>query len=315
MNRLKEWCIETVQKAVSVLVTRERKHEESPGKILQLGAELETTRKRHGTLSSNKHLCGACNMPCTQCISFQGSSVDRRSYSNSSEIHDNNTLPLKNQTVETSTQTESLSSYHDLTKPHSTSDLPDLLLFSLSSREPLKYIVPPPPPPPPPPPLPRKLQVSSTLNLTRKKQNTLKKCQSAGVSIQPTITVELLKNVRLRKMRVEDDMCNSKLDHSGKDMANSAHTAVTLEALQKVTLRKADVTKNVDLGTSFTESVANDHMDSGLQDRISTRQSLRRTQITRSPGGTPLLSKRRKLPTKENNSVVCKQKQQGKPQL
>uniref|UniRef100_A0A0B7A1U1 Uncharacterized protein n=1 Tax=Arion vulgaris TaxID=1028688 RepID=A0A0B7A1U1_9EUPU len=47
MNRLKEWCIETVQKAVSVLVTRERKHEESPGKILQLGAELETTRKRH----------------------------------------------------------------------------------------------------------------------------------------------------------------------------------------------------------------------------------------------------------------------------
>lgn len=81
-------------------------------------------------------------------------------------------------TAEVSTQTEMLASNLEMTGLPQNTCLPDLLVTSSSS---LKVLPPPPPPPPPPaPPLPLKLQTAgatSTLSVTKRKQNALKKSQ------------------------------------------------------------------------------------------------------------------------------------------
>ncbi|BFZ18237.1 hypothetical protein BsWGS_21276 [Bradybaena similaris] len=288
MYRLKSWCVEAV-KAVSVLVSGEEANEEQPKMTIQLAAELEISKKGHNSVLSSKtaHVCRVCNVPCIKCVSLQGSSVDERGFhSHVSEFSKTNGLQASQKTAEVSTQTELLASNLEMTGFPQSTCLPDLLVTSSSST---KVLAPPPPPPPPPPapPLPLKLQTAgatSSLRVNKKQQNALKKSQSAGVSVAPEITVEILRNVKLRKLKEVDK------SHSNCSLMNTpakAQPVVTLTALQKVTLRKTHSAKSVDLGVGGVQPEASGCHECGSEERGAVPQPRRIQTRSEERGAAP----------------------------
>uniref|UniRef100_A0A8D0HKJ7 Proline rich 11 n=1 Tax=Sphenodon punctatus TaxID=8508 RepID=A0A8D0HKJ7_SPHPU len=137
-------------------------------------------------------------------------------------------------------------------------------------------LAPPPPPPPPPPPLPPLPPPQAPLLL--KRASGIKPLQAAPLKsdVPMQITLKDLLNVKLKKTQ----------SHTGTDKAGSPlkrpRALITISDLQSINLRtKAALPPTRVTNVLITPS--KNHLD--------LRKHLKRVNIQRSPGGTPLTNK------------------------
>ncbi|CAH3182629.1 unnamed protein product [Porites evermanni] len=171
-----------------------------------------------------------------------------------------------------------------------------------------KVIAPPPPPPPPapPPPPPVLPPPAPPLAFLKRKQSGSKGVDSSETKKKPTtalVTLEDLKKVKLRKvspkknrLRVKENIeSNTGTDVSLKiqpqkpelrkinQRKDLPQCVISLREIKKVTLKKRTAESEIDKVKLRTP-----------EEMIITRSKLRKVNITRSPGGTPLVSNRNK---------------------
>ncbi|KAL4660534.1 proline-rich protein 11 [Arapaima gigas] len=148
-----------------------------------------------------------------------------------------------------------------------------------STVDPLSVFTPvaPPPPPPPPPPLPPTVipQQKSFLIVKKKPASTTLQKEKGRLM---SVTVRDLQTVKLRQ--ITDPIAKLKVSPE-KNRA----PLITIEDLQKVRLRRS---------TSDLSSKLHLRLDRTQRSPINLRRQLRKVQIDRSPGGTPLFDKENK---------------------
>ncbi|XP_005097232.1 proline-rich protein 11-like [Aplysia californica] len=126
------------------------------------------------------------------------------------------------------------------------------------------------------------------------KDQVMKKMRAVGGTLLPEITVEALRSVKLKRTGGPDlrSRINEDGNLSAKPLAPSNQPVVTLAALQRVSLRKTShVVKSH--GDCVEDDLSRkENENSGDSTMVDIRKVLKRTTLQRSPGGTPMTSKR-----------------------
>ncbi|XP_035827061.1 proline-rich protein 11 [Aplysia californica] len=122
----------------------------------------------------------------------------------------------------------------------------------------------------------------------------MKKRRGLGRTPVPEITAEALRSVKLKRTGgpVQRSPVNEGGNLAAKPLAPSKQPMVTLAALQRVSLRKTShATKSHD-DSAEGDASQKENESPGDSNVVDIRNVLKRTTLQRSPGGTPMKSKR-----------------------
>ncbi|XP_035829550.1 uncharacterized protein LOC118479059 [Aplysia californica] len=235
-------------------------------RIAELEAELEAAKTNQGNAEvrssssglgslgmCRQHVCAACLKPSYTCVQLEGSSVDPEDY-----------IGLF---------------------PESSSPCSARLLSSSKSNSGTHSHG------------PAVSEVSSFVSEKAKgKEYAPPDMLAVGGTLLPEITVEALRSVKLKRTGGPD--LRSRINENGnlsakvKPLAPSNQPVVTLAALQRVSLRKTShvVKSHGDCVEDDLSRKENENSGDGTM--VDIRKVLKRTTLQRSPGGTPMTSKR-----------------------